>query len=116
MKKINRDEVCRFLLKKECDWFEFKLNTPKASHAGGVWERMIRTVRNALNGLLEQHGTQLDEESLRTLICEAEAIVNSRPIAAVEANSGEVEPLTPNHLLTMKVKSIDASCWRISTC
>ena len=102
MKKINRDEVCRFLLKKECDWFEFKLNTPKASHAGGVWERMIRTVRNALNGLLEQHGTQLDEESLRTLICEAEAIVNSRPIAAVEANSGEVEPLTPNHLLTMK--------------
>jgi hypothetical protein len=59
--KMDPDEVRRFLLKKECDWFEFKLNTPKASHAGGVWERMIRTVRNALDGLLKQHGTQLDD-------------------------------------------------------
>jgi hypothetical protein len=108
LRKMDPDEVRRFLLKKECDFFEFKLNTPKASHAGGVWERMIRTVRNALDGLLEQHGTQLDEESLRTLICEAEAIVNSRPIVAVGTNSPEVEPLTPNHLLTMKSRVLMA--------
>ena len=76
LRKMDPDEVRRFLLKKECDFFEFKLNTPKASHAGGVWEPMIRTVRNALDGLLEQHGTQLDEESLRTPICEAEASFN----------------------------------------
>ena len=95
-------------VEKKCDFFEFKLNTPKASHAEGVWERMIRTVRNALDGLLEQHGTQLDEESLRTLICEAEAIVNSRPIVAVGTNSPEVEPLTPNHLLTMKSRVLMA--------
>jgi hypothetical protein len=96
------DEIRQFLVKRECDWFEFKLNTPTASHAGGVWERMIRTVWNALDGLLEQHGTQLDEESLRTLMCEAEAIVNSRPIVATGMNSLEVEPLTPNHLLAKK--------------
>ena len=69
---------------------------------------MIRTVRNALDGLPEQHGTQLDEESLRTLICEAEAIVNSRPIVAVGTNSPEVEPLMPNHLLTMKSRVLMA--------
>ena len=51
---------------------------------------MIRTVGNALNGLLEQHGMQLDEESLRTPICEDKGIVNSHPVAAVEANSAEV--------------------------
>jgi hypothetical protein len=90
------------LLKRECDWFEFKLNTPTASHAGGVWERMIRTVRSVLDGLLEQHGTQLDEESLRTLLCEVECIVNSRPIAGT--NTPEEEPLTPNHLLTTKTR------------
>ena len=63
---------------------------------------MIRTVRNALDGLLEQHGTQLDEESLRTLLCEVECIVNSRPIAGT--NTVNEEPLTPNHLLTMKTR------------
>ena len=102
LEKMDNDEVRNFLLKKECDWFEFKLNTPTASHAGGVWERMIRTVRNALNGLLEEYGSHLDEESLRTLMCEAEAIVNSRPMAAPGMNVPEDEPFTPNHLLTMK--------------
>ena len=55
----------------------------------GMWGRMIRTVRNALNGLLSQHGTQLDEESLRTLMCEAEAIVNTQPIVNNGTNSPE---------------------------
>ncbi|XP_028413772.1 uncharacterized protein LOC114536616 [Dendronephthya gigantea] len=99
LSKLKTDEVRQFLLKKECDWFDFKVNAPKASHAGGVWKRMIRTVRNALDGLLEQHGTQLDEESLRTLICEAEAIVNSRPIVTDGTN---------NHLLTMKSRVLMA--------
>ena len=35
-------------------------------------------------------------------MCEAEAIVNSRPMAAPGMNVPEDEPLTPNHLLTMK--------------
>lgn len=108
LNKMDCDEVRQFLLKKECDWIEFKLNTPTASHAGGVWERMIRTVRNALNGLLGQHGTQLNDEALRTLMCEAEAIVNSRPIAAAGTNSPEIELLTPNHLLTMKSRVLMA--------
>ena len=99
---MDQDEVRQFLLKRECDWFNFKLNTPTASHAGGVWERMIRTARNTLDGLLEQHGTQLDEESLRTLLCEVECIVNSRPIAGT--NSVNEELLTLNHLLTMKTR------------
>lgn len=46
LRKMDSDEVQRFLSKKECDWFDFKLNTPKASHAGGVWERMIHMVCN----------------------------------------------------------------------
>ena len=102
LKQMDQNEVQQFLLKRECDLFEFKLNTPTASHAGGVCERMIRTVRSVLDGLLEQHGTQLDEESLRTLLCDVECIVNSRPIAGT--NTPEEEPLTPNHLLTMKTR------------
>ena len=68
------------------------------SHMGGVWERQIKTVRNVLDALLNDHGTQLDEESLRTLMCEAESIVNSRPLTTDNLTSPNgTEPLTPNH-------------------
>jgi hypothetical protein len=43
-----------------------------ASHMGGVWERQIRTVRSVLSALLQSNGSQLDDELLRTLMCETE--------------------------------------------
>eukprot|EP00794_Sanderia_malayensis_P004022 gene4022-4571_t len=74
---------------------------------GGVWERQIRSVRAILSSLLKNHGHSLDDESLRTLLTESEAIVNSHPLT-VETLSDphSVRPLTPNHLLTMKSKVI----------
>ena len=70
---------------------------------GGVWERQIKTVRSVLTGLLENHGNQLDDESLRTLMIEAEAIVNSRPLTTDDLTDPDSQDfLTPNHLLTMK--------------
>lgn len=96
----NRNSSEESGLQRECNWFDFKPNTPTTSHAGGVWEIMIPTVRSVLDGLLEKHGTQLDEESLRALHCEAECIVNSHPISRLSTQ--EDEPLTPNQLLSMK--------------
>ncbi len=49
------------------------------------------------------HGTQLDAESLRTLTCEAESIVNSRSLTTDNLTSPYgTDPHTPNHLLTIK--------------
>ena len=74
---------------------------------GGVWERQIRSVRNIISTLLSQLGTQLDDESLRTFMCEAAGIVNSRPLTPGSLNDPlSDEPLTPNHLLTMKSKIV----------
>ena len=56
------------------------MNVPSASHMGGVWERQIRAVRNVLSAILERNGSQLDNEALTTFMCEAEAVVNSRPL------------------------------------
>ena len=39
---------------------------------GGSWERLIRSVRSVLSVLLQEHGSQLDDEALRTLMTEAE--------------------------------------------
>ena len=69
----------------------------------GIWERQIRTVRNVLAVLLDQCGKQLDDESLRTFMTEAEVVVNSRSLTVESLSSPDgVEPLTPNHLLTGK--------------
>lgn len=100
--EMDTSRVTRFLQNKGCD-FQFKMNVPSASHMGGVWERQIRSVRSILNTLLDQSGTQLDDESLRTFMCEAASIINSRPLTVDNLNDPQSpEPLTPNHLLTMK--------------
>ena len=69
---------------------------------GGVWERQIRTTRKVLSGLMEEYGHCLDEESFRTLMCEVDAIINSRPLTTASGEPGDLEPLTPNHILTTK--------------
>ena len=103
LNEMNHERIQRELLKDNCDWFTWKMKVPHASHMGGVWERQIRTVRSVLTGLLQTHGSQLDDESLRTLMIEAEAIVNSRPLTTDDlADPDSLDVLTPNHLLTMK--------------
>ena len=90
------------LLKQNCDWVTFKMNPPYASHMGGIWERMIRSVRGILSGLLEMHGSRLDTEQLHTFLVEAEAVVNSRPITYQDTSMDSEQPLSPNMILTMK--------------
>ena len=107
LEELDQLKIVRELQSHDCDWFSFRMNTPSASHMGGVWERQIRSARNVLNALLEKNGAQLDDEALRTLFCGAQAIVNSRPLTVdslVEPLSPN--PLTPNHLLTLKTKVV----------
>ena len=64
--EMNQDKIRRELLKSGCDWFSSKMNAPHCSHMGRVWQRQIHTVRSVLTGLLQNHASQLDDESLRT--------------------------------------------------
>ncbi|XP_029967753.1 uncharacterized protein LOC115403094 [Salarias fasciatus] len=77
-------------------------NPPTGSHHGGVWERLIKSVKKILSTTLKEQ--VLDEESLHTLLCEAEAILNSRPITKATSDPNDLEALTPNHLLLLKPK------------
>ena len=108
LSEIDDTQVQQFLLKQGCDYFRFNMNVPSASHMGGSWERQIRTVRSILSSLLNEAGLQLNDELLRTLMCEAAAaIVNSRPLTVDSLyDATSLEPLTPNHLLTLKSKVI----------
>ena len=107
LEELDQNRVQEYLVENGCDWIPFQMNVPHASHMGGTWERLIRTVRSALETLLLSAGTQLDDEAFRTFMTEAECIVNSRPLSTNDLNDPEApEPLTPSHLLTLKAKVV----------
>ena len=63
--------------------------------------------RTILEALLKTHGSSLNDENLRTLITETEAIINSRPLTVETLSDVNSEmPLSPSHLLTMKTDVI----------
>ena len=72
----------------------------KASHASGVWERLIRSTGIALRAILGN--ILVDEEVLATVLTEVEAILNSRPLCTASDDPDDQEPLTPNYLLLQK--------------
>ena len=78
---------------------QWSFNPPAASHMGGVWERLIRSVRRAFNATTRN--VTLDDYELQTVMCEIEAVVNSRPITHVSDDKNDDEPLTPSHLLSL---------------
>lgn len=99
IQSLNHTQIQNKLLDKGIKWM---FNPPSGSHHGGIWERQIRTIRRILSALMQQQ--TLDEEGLTTLFCEVEAIINDRPITKVSNVPGDLEPLTPNHLLLHKTK------------
>lgn len=80
----------------------WKFNPPRASHHGGVWERCIRTARQILDCMLRELPHALTEESLCTLMCEIEHIMNNRPLTTPSEDASDLEALTPNHLLQLQ--------------
>ncbi|XP_028323877.1 uncharacterized protein LOC114476498 [Gouania willdenowi] len=100
LNELDTHRLSAYLTERQCD---FVMNAPHSSHAGGVWERQIKTVRSVLNTTLTLSNGRLNDASLRTLFYEAMAIVNSRPLAIDNLNNPDsLEPLTPNHLLHLK--------------
>ncbi|XP_052870823.1 uncharacterized protein LOC128276401 [Anopheles cruzii] len=72
-------------------------NPPAAPHMGGVWERLVRSVKEVL--AVMDDGKQLTDEILQTALVEAEDIINSRPLIYNSQQSEDAEALTPNHFL-----------------
>lgn len=96
----NHEQISNTLLKKNIKWI---FNPPAGSHHGGVWERLIRSVRKVLNSTLRLQN--LDEEGFHTVLCEVESILNGRPLTKASVDPHDLEVLTPNHLLLLKTSS-----------
>ena len=103
----NQCQIRDELLQRGCQWV---FQPPKASHAGGVWERLIRSPRTALKAMLGE--SLVEEDVLATVLTEVEATLNSRPLCAVSDDPNDLQPLTPNHCCCREqmVEGVCSSC------
>ncbi|XP_076279059.1 uncharacterized protein LOC143208473 [Lasioglossum baleicum] len=92
--KIDKEKQQEYALARKIKWV---FNPPDAPHMGGVWERLIRSVKTALHVVLREQAPT--EETLHTLLTEIEHTVNSRPLTHVSVDPRDKEALTPNHFL-----------------
>ena len=96
----NQGQIEKYFHQREIQWHFIP---PLSSHMGGVWERMVRSIKNVLRALLKQQ--IVNDEVLLTVMCEAEKIVNDRPITPVSDDPKDPRPLTPNMLLLLESNS-----------
>ena len=78
---------------------EWRFNTPYAPHQGGLWESNVKAVKNHIYRVIGQQ--LLTYEELSTLLTQIEALLNSRPLCRLSADSSAPEALTPAHFLTL---------------
>ena len=55
--------------------------------------------------LMWEYGHTLEDETLRNLLAEAECFINSHPLTVPSSDPKDLDPLTPNHILTMKSRA-----------
>ncbi|XP_062703599.1 uncharacterized protein LOC134286050 [Aedes albopictus] len=94
LNQLSFGDVEREVMEKGIQWV---FNPPAASHMGGSWERVIRSIRTSLRVTLKERAPR--QEVLETLLIEAEHLVNSRPLTYVSSDINDCEALTPNHFL-----------------
>ncbi|XP_068240202.1 uncharacterized protein [Palaemon carinicauda] len=87
------DEVHQFLRKTGIEWH---FQTPSAPWKGGFFERLIGVTKRTLQIALGKK--YLPDAHVLTLVKEAEAVVNNRPLM-YSGDKCEDEVLTPSHLV-----------------
>ena len=92
--ELDHGRIEKFSSRIKIKW---KFNPPAAPHMGGAWERLVRSTKEVLSGLMESR--VLTDDQLYTLLTEVESILNSRPITHLSNNPADLDPLTPNHIL-----------------
>lgn len=90
--------------------WKFTPPPPSAALCGGLWERIVRMVKEILRKVFWRDF--LNCEELSTTLCNCEQVINSRPIAYVSEDNRDPAYLTPVMILqelpTSGVLDIDA--------
>ena len=94
LSQLDWQEVVRNSSIQRITW---KFNPPSAPWWGGFWERLIGMIKRLLKKMLGR--ASLDYEDLLTVLCDCEAVVNSRPLTYISSDVEDLAPLTPSMFL-----------------
>ncbi|KRX12430.1 hypothetical protein T07_1185 [Trichinella nelsoni] len=100
------DQYIQYLF-RDSNWerLQHKLNQERIHPlVRRLWERLIRSIKNALRKTLR--GALFTHDELQTTICEIEARINDRPIVLTGDNPSDRIALTPAHFLIGRELSI----------
>ena len=97
---LDKEKISKHFNKESLKWH---FNPPAAPHFGGAYESMIKIVKRNLYRTLQQ--ASLTDEELQTAFCQAEAMVNSRPLTPVSSDPQDGPPLTPAHFLLGNIRT-----------
>ena len=84
-----------FAANRRIDW---KLNLAAAPWWGGIFERLVRSMKRCLKKVLFK--SYLTYEEILTVLAEIQSIINNRLLTFLYEEPGEVT-FTPNYLLSM---------------
>ena len=100
IRRWNKQQINDCMCQQGIEW---RWNPPASSHQGGVFERMIRSVRKIVRVLTKER--VLSDESLHSLMVEIEWILNNRPLTTVNEDPNDSATLSPMSLLTGRLDS-----------
>ncbi|XP_066590509.1 uncharacterized protein [Prorops nasuta] len=89
-----QDEVKQYLSDLEIEW---KFIPPYAPHVGGLWEAAVKSCKYHMYRIMGN--AHLTYEEVQTILCEIEAILNSRPITPLSDDPNDLSCITPGHFL-----------------
>lgn len=95
LKDLKSEELQEDLSKRS---ISFHFISPYAPHKGGLWERLVRSVKRTLKSVLTT--VTVTDDVLNTAFIEVEGILNSRPITASSDDPKDLAALSPGQLLT----------------
>ncbi|XP_037813119.1 uncharacterized protein LOC119604511 [Lucilia sericata] len=76
---------------------KWKFIPPRSPHFGGLWESAVKQAKYFLRRAVGTYLFSYDE--LQTVCCQAEAIVNSRPLTPMSSDPDDLRAITPSHFL-----------------
>ena len=94
--KKNQNLIQSYLFSQKVTWHTIPERAP---HFGGLWEAAVKAAKHHLERVVGSQRLTYDE--LETVVCQAEACMNSRPLGSITSHSPDgLTPLTPGHFLT----------------
>ena len=95
LKQLDQVKIKSYMCGKNIKWI---FNPPASPWMGAVWESLVKSVQKTLKAIAKDR--IFTEDCPYTFLCEVEAVLNSRPLTPISDHINDLEPLTPNHLLT----------------